>query len=330
MNAMPPALPAYDDVVDAARLLRGQAVVTPLLNAPLLDERLGARLYVKAECLQRMGAFKFRGAYNAIARLPEAARRRGVVAYSSGNHAQGVAAAAQMLGAPATIVMPKDAPAIKIARTKACGATVILYDRHGESREAIGKKLQDEHGLALVPPFDHFHVIAGQGTVGNEIADQCAELGFAPDAVLVPCGGGGLTAGIGLALAQKCPRTALHTVEPEAYDETRRSLEAGERRAVSGTPETLCDALMSPMPGELTFALNRRVVTKGLAVSEAAVKHAMRIAFEHFKLVVEPGGAVALAAVLEGALPVSGRTLVAVCSGGNVDPALYAEIVSGP
>jgi threonine dehydratase len=327
MTAAP--LPGFEDVIDAARLLRGHAVVTPLLNAAPLDEELGCRLFVKAECLQRMGAFKFRGAYNAIARLAPAERRRGIVAYSSGNHAQGVAAAARLLDAPAAIVMPKDAPAIKIARTEACGAEVILYDRHGESREAIGARLQDERGLVLVPPFDHFHVIAGQGTVGNEIADQCAERGAMPDAVLVPCGGGGLAAGIGLALRAKCPETALHTVEPEAYDDTRRSLAAGERLAVAGTPATLCDALMSPMPGALTFALNRIAVARGLAVSEAAVKRAMRVAFEQFKLVLEPGGAVALAAVLEGAIPVRGKTVVAVCSGGNVDPALFATILAG-
>ena len=320
--------PTFSDVLDAARLLQGRAVVTPLLNAPLLDARLGGRLFVKAEPLQKTGSFKFRGAYNAIARLSAEQRRRGVVAFSSGNHAQGMARAAAELSAPCVIVMPRDAPSIKVARTRAFGAEVVLYDRHGEDREAIGRRLSAERGLALIPPYDHPHVIAGQGTCGNELADQCLAAGIVPDAVLVPASGGGLVAGVSLAVARKLAGTKVYVCEPEGYDDHRRSLEAGRRVEVKPNAPSICDALLQPIPGEITFAINGRALAGGFAPPEREVRRAMAAAFAEFKLVVEPGGAVALAAVLSGAFDVRGKTAVVVCSGGNVDPALFAAVLA--
>ena len=330
MAALAPSnipLPSFDDVIDAARRLAGRAAVTPLLNAPLLDAELGGTLYVKPEPLQKTGSFKFRGAYNRISRLSPEEKKAGVIAYSSGNHAQGVAAAAREVGCPATVVMPKDAPPLKIARTKAFGAEVVLYDRWKDSREKITEALQREKKRVLVKPFDDRYVIAGQGTVGNEIADQCAALGATPDAVLVPVGGGGLISGSALALRAKLPKTDVFAAEPENYDDTARSLVAGERVAVDAKTPSICDALMSPTPGEITFALNRRLLAGGFVVTEAEVRRAMAAAFLHFKLVVEPGGAVALAAILSGRYALRGKTAVVVCSGGNADPKLFAEII---
>lgn len=330
MDALAPgsmALPSFDDVLDAARRLAGRAAVTPLLNAPLLDAELGGTLYVKPEPLQKTGSFKFRGAFNRISRLSPEERRAGVIAYSSGNHAQGVAAAARELGCPATVVMPKDAPPLKIARTKAFGADVVLYDRYKDSRETIAGALQREKKSVLVKPFDDRYVIAGQGTVGNEIADQCAALGAVPDAVFVPVGGGGLIAGSALALRHKMPKTDVFACEPEHYDDTARSLVAGERVTVDASRPSICDALMSPTPGEMTFALNRRLLAGGFVVTEAEVRRAMAAAFVHFKLVVEPGGAVGLAALLAGRYALRGKTAVVVCSGGNADPALFADVI---
>jgi threonine dehydratase len=323
-----PVLPSYADVADAARRLLGRAVITPLLNAPLLDTALGGHLFIKAEPLQKTGSFKFRGAYNRISRFSAEERKRGALAYSSGNHAQGVAAAAREVGCPALIVMPKDAPPLKIDRTRAFGAEVVLYNRYGESREAITAAILRERPMVLVRPFDDPHVIAGQGTVGNEIADQCRDVNITPHAVLVPCGGGGLISGTALAIRHKLPETVLYACEPEGYDDTTRSLAAGQRIALEAIKPTICDALMAPTPGEVTFALNRRLLAGGIVVDEAQVRQAMAVAFEHFKLVVEPGGAVALAAVLAGRFNLKGRTAVVVCSGGNVDPALFAEALS--
>jgi len=321
-------LPTFDDVLDAARRLAGKAVVTPLLNAPLLDAELGGRLYIKAEPLQKTGSFKFRGAYNRISRLTDEEKKNGVVAFSSGNHAQGVAAAAREVGCPAVVVMPKDAPALKIARTKAFGAEVVLYDRYKDSREAMTAEIQRQRKAVLVKPFDDPFVIAGQGTVGNEIADQCAALGAVPGAVFVPVGGGGLIAGSALALRHKLPKTEVFACEPEHYDDTARSLIAGARVAVDAKTPSICDALMSPTPGEITFDLNRRLLAGAFVVTEAEVRRAVATAFIHFKIVVEPGGAVALAAILAGRYALRGKTAVAVCSGGNADPALFAEIVA--
>lgn len=312
-------------VEDAARRLDGMAVRTPLIESPLLNDRLGGRLLVKAECLQRTGSFKFRGAFTKISRIPAPDRRRGVVAFSSGNHAQGVAAAARHFGVPATIVMPSDAPAIKIANTKAWGAEVRLYDRYREQREAIGAALAAESGATLVKPFDDPDIICGQGTVGLEIAAQCGALGIRPDAVLVPCGGGGLSAGISLTLADQIPGVPVHPVEPNGFDDTAQSLEAGIRLSHAGTGTTLCDALMAGMPGEITFAINLGRLAPGLTVDDEAVLAAMACAFSTLKVVIEPGGAVALAAVLCGRIPIAGRTIVAVASGGNVDPGVFSS-----
>lgn len=316
---------SFADVLAARRRLRDLAVRTPLLESDLLNARVGGRVLVKPEVLQRTGSFKFRGACNAIAAL----RPPAVVAYSSGNHAQGVALAARLHGVPATIVMPADAPAIKRANTRAYGAEVRLYDRRLEAREAIGEEIVRETGAVLIRPYDEPLVIAGQGTVGLEIAEDCLERGVLPDAVLAPCGGGGLIAGIATAVRATLPGTAVFAVEPEGFDDTRRSLLSGRReRAVEGAV-SICDALLAPMPGELTFAINQRLLTGGLAVEDAMVEEAMRVAFSDLHLVVEPGGAVALAALLAGLWPAAGRTVVVVLSGGNVDASLFARILAG-
>ncbi len=324
MNSSAPSeLPTYDDVKDAAGRLHGLAFETPLLESPLFNDELGCRLLIKAEVLQRTGSFKFRGAYNRVSRLSAEERRRGVVGFSSGNHAQGVAAAAQLVGAPAVIVMPKDAPPMKIANTRAYGAEVVLYDRVKDDREAIGEKLARERGLILVRPFDDFHVIAGQGTGGLEIARAARARGIKLDAVLVPCGGGGLTAGLALALAAESPGTEIWPVEPIGWDDWKRSLASGKIERAGGHGSQLCDALLSPSPGAMTFAINRRLVKGALDVDDDAVMKAMALAWRHFKLVVEPGGAAALAAALSGALPVKGKTICVVCSGGNVEASLF-------
>lgn len=317
----------FEDIQAASGRLKGVALRTPLLESPLLNKELGYRLLVKAEPLQRTGSFKFRGAYNAISQIAEAARKSGVVAFSSGNHAQGVAAAASMLDVPATIVMPEDAPAIKIANTRAWGAEVVLYNRYTEDREAIGASIAAETGAILIKPYDNPDVMAGQGTIGLEIAEQCREAGFAADIVVVPCGGGGLASGVTLAMAHKSPATGIWTAEPEGWDDTARSLKAGERLPVVGQTETICDALLPPAPGELTFPILRDLAAGGLAVGDEAVKKAMATAFRHYKLVVEPGGAAALAAVLDGRIDCRGKAVICVCSGGNADPMLFAEIL---
>ena len=321
-------LPTIDDIRAAAGRLGPVAVRTPLLEAPLLNEALGARVLVKPEVLQRTGSFKFRGAYNTIAQLDEGARKRGVVAYSSGNHAQGVAHAAALLGAPATIVMPKDAPAIKMANTKAYGAEVVTYDRHTESREAIGEALAQERGLSLVRPYDDVRVIAGQGTVGLELAEQAAEKGTALDLVLCPAGGGGLIAGTSTALRAAMPDLAVYACEPEGLDDTARSLAAGERLANNPAARSYCDALLAPTPGEITFEINRKTLAGGLVVTDHEVALAMAAAFKFLKIVVEPGGAVALAAALTGKLDLAGKTVGLVCSGGNVDPETFRAVLA--
>ena len=319
--------PSFADVEAAAGRLAGHAVATPLLSSPALDRRVGGRVLLKAETLQRTGSFKFRGAYNRISQIPQDARPAGVVAYSSGNHAQGVAAAAALLGVPATIVMPEDAPAIKLANTRGYGAEVVLYDRFTEVREEICAEIAARRGATIVRPFDDPAIIAGQGTCGLEIARQAAALDAELDAVLICCGGGGLTAGCALALAELSPRTAIYTVEPEAFDDTARSLAAGARVANDPAARSFCDALLAPTPGELTFAINRRLVTGGLSVGDAEVAAAMAYAFRTLKLVVEPGGAVALAALLSGRLDARGKTVALTLSGANVDPQTYREVL---
>ena len=321
--------PNIADIKAAAERLKSTAVRTPLLESAALNQAAGGRILLKAETLQRTGSFKFRGAYNFVSQLDDAQRRRGVVAYSSGNHAQGVAAAAALLGAPATIVMPDDAPAIKLANTRAFGATVVTYDRNSEPREEIAARLAAESGATIVPPYDHPRTIAGQGTVGLELAAQAVDAGATPDAVLVCCGGGGLTAGIATVFAELSPSSDIHTVEPAGFDDTARSLAAGQRLSTQPGAHSVCDALLAPKPGELTFSINQKLVKSGLSVSDDDVRHAMAFAWQTLKLVVEPGGAVALAAVLSGAIDCAGRVVAVVLSGANVDAAVYREVLKG-
>lgn len=306
----------------AAQRLSGQIVVTPLLTSPILDARIGRRVLVKAENLQRTGSFKFRGALNTVLSLDAPARSRGVVAFSSGNHAQGVAAAAQQLGIPATIVMPGDAPAIKTANTRAYGATVVPYDRRRESREAIAERIASEQQAALIPPFDDPRVIAGQATVGLEIARQAAALGCMPDVIVAPCSGGGLVGGIALAVADIRPAIRVYAAEPTGFDDMRRSLAAGQRVANDLTATSICDCLLAPTPGALPFAIARRHIAGSLAVSDDDVRRAMAVAFSDLKLVLEPGGAAALAAVLAGKLD-NAKCIAIVASGGNVDREMF-------
>lgn len=318
-------LPSYEGVLDAARQIDGVAVRTPLIESPALNAVVGGRVLMKAETLQRAGAFKFRGAYNRISRLTPKEKARGVVAFSSGNHAQGVAAAAALIGTPALIVMPSDSPRVKVDGVIAFGGEVRMYDRWTESREAIGAAIAAERGSVLVPPFDDPFVIEGQGTTALEILDQAN----APlDQLLCGASGGGLMAGINLVMAERSPSTAVFVVEPEAFDDTARSLAAGERLGHPQGPPSICDALMAPMPGVLTWPINRRLAG-AITVSDAEVAEAVGFAFRHLKLVIEPGGAVSLAALLAGKVEAQGLTTAIVLSGGNVDPGLFAEIIEG-
>lgn len=315
--------PSFQGVLDAARQIDGVAVRTPLIESPALNDRVGGRVLMKAETVQRAGAFKFRGAYNRISRLTEDERQRGVVAFSSGNHAQGVAAAAALVETPAVIVMPSDSPGVKMDGVRAFGGEVRMYDRWSESREEIGAALARERGCVLVPPFDDPFVIEGQGTVGLELLEQAD----APlDQLLCGASGGGLIAGINLVMAERSPDTRVIVVEPEAFDDTARSLRAGERVGHPTGAPSICDALMAPMPGELTFAINRRLAG-AITVSDAEVAEAVRFAFRQLKLVVEPGGAVSLAALLAGKIEARGQITAIVLSGGNVDPGLFAAII---
>jgi threonine dehydratase len=316
------ALPTLDDVACAAVRLKGIAVHTPLLRSDRLDEITGGRILLKPEVLQRTGSFKIRGAYNRLRQLVESGQDGGgVVAFSSGNHAQGVAAAAVLLGMKAAIVMPGDAPALKIANTRRLGGEIILYDRWTEDREAICARVAAERGAVVVPSFDDAGVIAGQGTVGLEMAADAKALGLSLDAVYVPASGGGLAAGIGLALD---PATKLYTAEPAAFDDHARSLAAGARTANDPAARSICDALLAAMPGRITFALNRARLAGGVTATDEEVLHAMAFGFEVLKLVIEPGGAVALAALLSGRIDARGRTVGIVLSGGNVAPDLFA------
>lgn len=324
-----PADPAVSprDIRLAAGRLAGHAVRTPLLSVPDLDARTGGRVFLKAEPLQRTGSFKFRGAFNRISQLVPAQTPGGVVAFSSGNHGQAVASSARQFGLPATVVMPADAPAIKIELTKAHGARVILYDRWKEDRGAIAAGIMRESGAVLVPPYEDRDIIAGQGTIGLEIVEDLAVLGLSPDVVLSCCGGGGLVAGIATAVSEAVPGARVYAVEPEAFDDTARSLASGERQSNAPGGETICDAIVTQTPGEMTFAINRRLLAGGLTVSDAEVRAAIVYASRHLKLIVEPGGAVALAAILAGRIDLAGRTAVAVLSGGNIDTVLLGDIL---
>jgi len=314
------------DVEAAATRLDGVAVRTPLIRSHALDDVAGGSVFIKPECLQVTGSFKIRGAYNFLSQLTPDEAHRGVVTFSSGNHAQGVAAAGSMLGIRTTIVMPEDAPRAKLENTKRLGGEVVTYDRYTGDREAIARDIAAEQGAVVVPSYDHDYIIAGQGTVGLEIARDLDELGITPDRVLVCCGGGGLIAGSATALTASFPEVHVHSVEPERFDDTARSLGSGRRETVAEDARSICDALQATTPGKLTFEINRRLLAEGLVVSDAEVREAMRFAFRHLKLVVEPGGAVALAALLAGKAETNGKTTVVVISGGNVDLDLYAEI----
>jgi threonine dehydratase len=322
------SLPTAADIEEAARRLAGVALHTPLLTSAALDAMTGGRVFLKAETLQRTGSFKFRGAYNRLAAIPPGERGGGVVAYSSGNHAQGVAAAARLFGMPCVIVMPRDAPRAKRERTAALGAELVLYDREHDDREAIARELALRRGAVLVPPYDDALIIAGQGTAGREIVEDLQALGLTPDVVVVTASGGGLTAGIALAVRARVPSAAVYTAEPQGFDDHARSFRSGQRERNDALTGTICDALMARMPGEITFAINRSLVGAGVVASDAEVAAAVAFAFSELKLVVEPGGAVALAALMTGKVDVRGKVAVAVLSGGNIDPELFSRLVA--
>jgi threonine dehydratase len=318
----------FEMVSEAARLLKGVTRVTPLLESGLLNKRLGFRLLVKAECLQRTGSFKMRGAYVKIASLSERQRAAGVVAFSSGNHAQGVAAAAAELGVASTIVMPDDAPAVKLRNTAEYGAKVITYDRLTGDRAKIARQVAEETGAVLVPPYDDYVLMSGQGTIGLEIANQLQEMELRADAVVCPAGGGGLIAGVSTALRELTPQTLIYSAEPENFDDTRRSLIAGERVGNEPGHNSICDSIVTQIPGENTFPINKALLAGGFAVSDPEVVTAMQTLANDLKVVAEPGGAAAVAAILRDQESWKGKTVVAVVSGGNVDIDVFSKLVN--
>jgi threonine dehydratase len=320
--------PTFDDVATASERLAGMAVRTPLIESGTLNARVGGRVLIKPENLQRMGAFKFRGAYNAISRLSTDQWPGGVAACSSGNHAGGVAEAARLCGMQATLVMPDDAPDIKLARTRAAGAEIITYNRHKDNREQIAADISSERGACYISPYDHPDIIAGQGTSGLELMRQAEEQGVMPDCLLAPCGGGGLIAGLALAVKHLNPDIDVYAVEPEGFDDHRRSLSSGERERNEALSGSICDALLAPMPGELTFQVNSKLLSGALTVTDDEVRDAIRCAFNELKLVLEPGGAVALAALLSGHIEVKDRTVALILSGGNIDGDQFAGILA--
>ena len=315
-------LPTYDDVVAAARRIEGQAHRTPVLRSRTVDALLGAEVFFKCENLQRTGAFKFRGAYNALARFDAAQRRAGVIAYSSGNHAQAIALAGRLLGIPATIVMPDDAPAAKVAATRGYGAEVVVYDRYTEDREAIGRQLADKHGMTLVPPYDHADVIAGQGTATRELLQDVGDL----DELFVCLGGGGLISGAALAARALSPRCRVHGVEPAAGNDAQQSLARGEIVHIA-TPQTIADGAQTQHLGKLTFEIIRRDVTDVLTVSDDQLVEAMRFFAERMKIVVEPTGCLAFAGARHGGIDLVGRRVGIIVSGGNIDIPRYAALL---
>ncbi|KJS43606.1 MAG: threonine ammonia-lyase [Roseovarius sp. BRH_c41] len=312
----------------AASRLAGHARRTPLLSSPFLDEIAGRRVFVKPECLQHTGSFKYRGARSAVSALDAETRARGVIAFSSGNHAQGVALAARQFGVPSVIIMPSDAPRMKIDNTRALGAEVVLYERATEDRDAIGAALSAERGLTLIKPYDEPQVIAGQGTIGLEIAEDAAAMGITRADVLVCCGGGGLTSGIALALEADAPGLRARPCEPEGFDDAARSLASGQIERNARTSGSLCDAIVTPQPGNITFPIMRRLCGPGLVVTEDEALHAMALAFARLKLVAEPGGAVALAAALFRADQIAGDAVFLTISGGNVDADVFQDALA--
>ncbi|WP_310619191.1 threonine ammonia-lyase [Flexibacterium corallicola] len=317
--------PGFKQIKAAAKRIESHAVKTPLLSFPVLNDRVGGTVLIKPESLQRTGSFKFRGAFNRLLQIPEQQRAKGVIACSSGNHAQGVAAAAKLLGINAKIIMPSDAPAIKVQRTKSFGAQVILYDRAGADRDALLLDLREETGATLVHPYEDPEVIAGQGTVGLEIAQQAEAMGYKPDAVIVCTGGGGLSSGIAIAFKELLPACEFYTCEPVGFDDVARSVLAQKRVSNAHLSGSICDAVLTPTPGEIAFSVLRSQVTKGLVVSDDEALAAIAFAFNELKLVVEPGGAVALAAILAGRLDLNGRTVALTISGGNVEGSVMAR-----
>ena len=324
---MTDVLPTAGDVEEASGRLRDWLIATPVLESEILNQRAGTRVLVKTESLQYGGSFKIRGALNRLLQLSYQERSAGVVAFSSGNHAQGVALAAKWLDVHATIVMPKDAPKIKQFNTRTLGAEVVLYDRYREDREHIAAQIAAERGAALVPAFDHPDVIAGQGTVGLELGRYAQSKGLQLAALYAPCGGGGLIAGCGLSISALFPECRFYAVEPEGYDETRRSLAADSRQVVRGHPTTICDALMAPTPGAITFAINRRTLTAGIKVTDAQAAYAMAFGARYLKLVLEPSGAVALAAVLS-RVAADYDCIGIVLSGANVDTNIFMDALA--
>jgi threonine dehydratase len=319
---------SLDDVVEAARALRGVVSHTPLLEDPEANAVLGGRLLIKAESLQRTGAFKIRGAYNCIRQLTDAERVRGAITYSSGNHAQGVALAARLLGSSALIVMPSDVPPAKMAAVRALGAEIATFERDSESSDAVVERMRARTGRVIVPPSADPRVLAGAGTVALEMHAQAKDIGARLDAVLTPCGGGGLTASTAVVMQALSPETQVYAVEPELFDDTRRSLIAGERVPNPKGRRTICDAIMTPIPNEVTFPINLALLAGGLVASDDEVRAAMRFAFEHYRIVVEPGAAVGIAAVLSGAIDIRGKMIATVVTGGNVDPAWFCTLLN--
>jgi len=320
-------LPVMADVRAAVKRLEGMAVKTPVLEVPWLNQAVGGRVFIKAECLQRTGSFKFRGAWNFISQLDPKDHGGGVVAFSSGNHAQGVAAAATLKGLRSLIVMPSDAPKIKMENTKALGAEIFTYDRKTEDRKEVAAKQVEKRNAILVPPFEHKYIMAGQGTASVEIIEWAQENGNDIDQVLVPTGGGGLMAGTSLVFSELSPVTKIHSVEPDEFDDYKRSLEAGEIMANSQTHGSICDSIMTDRSGDLTFAINQPRLSEGLTVSDDDVRIAMKFAFERLKLVVEPGGVAALAVILAGKIDCKNKNTAIILSGGNVDPEMFAAAI---
>ncbi|VAX06756.1 pyridoxal-phosphate dependent enzyme family protein [hydrothermal vent metagenome] len=325
-----PALPSLQDIKDAAKRVKGVAVKTPLMESIPLSLRLGARVFIKPENLQRVGAFKFRGAYNRLCQLTPEEKSRGVVAFSSGNHAQGVAAAAKILGLKAIIVMPSDAPVMKRDNTIAYGAEVVEYDRETESRENIAKNIAAKYGSVIVPAFEDFHVICGQGTVGLEIMEQGMEMAAEFDQFFSPVGGGGLISGCATAIKSMRPATEIYGVEPEGFDDVKRSLAAGKIMSNSRHSGSVCDALLTHAPGPMTLSIMQKYVTSVLTINDAEALIAVKYAWEKLKLVVEPGGAAALAALLSGKIDVRGKTICLLLSGGNIDAATFERAIKTP
>ena len=321
-------IPTYDDIVSAAQTIKGEAIRTPLIRCDVLDEATGCKVFVKAENLQRTGSFKFRGAYNAISKLSDEERERGILASSSGNHAQGVGEAAKLFGCQATIIMPADAPIMKVERTKAKGAEIIFFDRETEDREVLLAKVTKETGRVIIHPFQNAMVIAGQGTVGLEIAQDMKELGITPDRIIACTGGGGLTAGMALSLNHDYPEAKIHSAEPEGFDDYKRSLVSGGIETNNKTSGSICDAILTPSPGSIGFEINKELLHSGLIVTDDEALAAIKFAYEELKLVVEPGGAVALATVLKHGKDWSGENVAVVLSGGNVDSDTFIKAIA--